>query len=92
MTEVPYTWEILGRRITLQAPPNTIARLKEVLLLIEKKAAGLAQQYPSLDESTLWLMATLATFDELLDRLDQYETFCQRIEAWLPNLDKPSQV
>ncbi len=92
MTEVPYTWEVLGRRITLQAAPETIARLQEALHLVEKKVAGLAQQHPSADEWTLWLMAILATYDELLDRLAQYEAFCQRIEAWLHHLDKPSQV
>ncbi|MCX7606833.1 MAG: hypothetical protein N2170_06185 [Bacteroidia bacterium] len=91
MTEETRTWTLLGRRLTVQAPPETIARLEHLLTDIQQQALVFRKQRPEADELTHWLMATLSVLEALSDRLHLYEAFCQRIETLLPPLSQPSK-
>ncbi|MCS6895831.1 MAG: cell division protein ZapA [Bacteroidia bacterium] len=84
MAEETRTWTILGRRLTVQAPPTTIAHLESLLAEISEQAARLRREHPHADELTHWLMATLSVLEALTQRLHTYETFCQRIEKLIP--------
>ncbi|MCS7153909.1 MAG: cell division protein ZapA [Bacteroidia bacterium] len=84
MAEETRTWTILGRRLTVQAPPKTIALLESLLAEISQQATHFRKTHPYADELTHWLMATLSVLEALSQRLHLYEDFCQRIEALLP--------
>lgn len=84
MAEEIRTWTILGRRLTVQASPQTIAQLEQLLAEIDAHAGRFRREYPHLDELTHWLMANLSILEALSRRLQLYEDYCQRIEALLP--------
>ncbi|MEN3040030.1 MAG: cell division protein ZapA [Bacteroidia bacterium] len=84
MAEEIRTWTILGRRLTVQAPPTTIAHLEKLLTKISDEASRLRREHPHTDELTLWLMATLSVLEALSQRLQLYEDFCRRIEQIIP--------
>ncbi|GIV23023.1 MAG: hypothetical protein N3A68_06405 [Bacteroidia bacterium] len=90
MAQETRTWILLGRRLTVQAPPETITRLESLLATLEAEASRYKTLQPETDELTHWLMATLSLLEALSDRLQRYEAFCARIEALLPPL--PSQT
>ncbi|MCX8113143.1 MAG: cell division protein ZapA [Bacteroidia bacterium] len=83
MAEETRTWTILGRQLTVQAPPKTIRHLEQLLAQISEKAADFRKVHPYADELTHWLMATLSLLEALSQRLHLYEDFCCRIEALL---------
>ncbi|MCS7188748.1 MAG: hypothetical protein RMJ66_03325 [Bacteroidia bacterium] len=83
MKQETRTWILLGRRLTVQAPPETIARLDSLLREIQQRAVSFRKERPDTDELTHWLMATLTVLETLSDRLMRYEVFCQRIEDLL---------
>lgn len=84
MAEETRTWTILGRRLTIQASPQTIAHLETLLAEMAEQAARFRKVHPYADELTHWLMASLSTLEALSERLQLYERYCQRIEALLP--------
>lgn len=84
MAEETRTWMILGRRLTVQAPPKTIAQLDQLLTEISHQAEHFRKSYPNADELTHWLMGILSVLEALTQRIHLYESFCQRIEALLP--------
>lgn len=92
MAEETRTWTILGRRLTVQAPPQTIAQLEQLLAEISTRAVHFRRDHPHLDELTHWLMANLSTLEALTRRLQLYEEYCQRIEALLPPSFLSSEV
>nr|BAL55953.1 hypothetical protein HGMM_F32H02C26 [uncultured Bacteroidetes bacterium] len=90
MAEETRTWILLGRRLTIQAPPETIARLDALLAEMDRQAHAMRKLRPEADELTHWLMAMLSVLDTLATQIHRYETFCQRIEALLPPNLTPS--
>lgn len=91
MADLTRTWILLGRRLTIQAPPESIARLEALLAEIDRRAHSLRKARPEVDEVTHWLMAALSVLEALAAHLDRYEAFCQRLESLLapykPNPD-----
>ncbi|MCS7296905.1 MAG: hypothetical protein RMK19_06935 [Bacteroidia bacterium] len=85
MAEETRTWIILGRRLTVQASPQTIAQLDEYLTLISQKADEFRQTHAHLDELTHWLMGLLSLLELLTNHLRLYADFCQRIESLIPS-------
>lgn len=83
MAEETRTWTLLGRRLTVQASPETIARLDRLLEEIDRQARTFRRVRPEADELTHWLMAALSVLETLSTHIERYEAFCQRIEALL---------
>ncbi|RMF49228.1 MAG: cell division protein ZapA [Bacteroidetes bacterium] len=83
MADPTRTWILLGRRLTIQAPPESIARLESLLAEIDQRAQALRKVRPDVDEVTHWLMAVLSVLETLASHLDRYEAFCQRLESLL---------
>ncbi|GIV24855.1 MAG: hypothetical protein KatS3mg026_0547 [Bacteroidia bacterium] len=83
MADLTRTWILLGRRLTIQAPPESIARVEALLAEIDQRAQALRKTRPDVDEVTHWLMAVLSVLEALAAHLDRYEAFCQRLESLL---------
>lgn len=86
--ERPHEWVVLGRTISVQGDPETIARVEKALHRLTEKVEGFRRAHPHKDELTLLLMGFIAVLEELTGYISEYEAFCQAIETWLPPLEE----